>query len=307
VSGAPVTLRTTRRPARAARAWRITLAPAVILTAGACFATRQDVQLLQNDLGTMRTEQVRLDSLRGAQLDRVVATLGGVNDSLRAVSGRLGRFQADVQGELYNLGQQLITIQELTGQSQRRLQELRAGLEERSPGTLPPAGAGPAPAPAGGAGAPPAAGAVTPAAPATGGAVPAPASGPAGPAGPGPNQLYQLSLDQLRRGSASTARSGFEDLLRQYPTSDLAPDAQFYVAESWASSGNSAAADSAYLLVTTRYPASPRSATALYKHALIQLQQGRVTQGRAALDEVVRKYPRSDEAELARERLRALR
>lgn len=305
MSGAPVTLRTTRRPRWAARGWRITLAPAVVFAAGACFATRSDVQILQSDLGTLRVEQARRDSLRGAQLDHVVTTLGGVNDSLRVLSGRLGKFQGDVQGELYNLGQQLITIQELTGQSQRRLQELRAGLEERAPGTIGPA-AGTPPAPA-----------ATPAAPGAGtGATTSPAGAAAGspaagtvpvPAGPGPNQLYQLSLDQLRRGSAATARTGFEDLLRQYPTSDLAPDAQFYIAESWAASANAATADSAYLLVTSRYPTSPRAATALYKHALIQLQQGRVTQGRGALDEVVRKYPRSDEAELARERLRALR
>ncbi|MFL5576531.1 MAG: tol-pal system protein YbgF [Gemmatimonadaceae bacterium] len=307
-----MTLRTSRRPGWAARGWRITLAPAVLLAAGACFATRSDVQILQSDLGTLRAEQSRRDSLRAAQLDQVVATLGGVTDSLHAISGRFGSFQADVKGDLYNMGQQLITIQELTGQSQRRLQELRAGLEERAPGTVGPA---PLPAPAAAAGAPPAAGATTPAKPApTGASAGAAASAAAGaaaatsaPAGPGPNQLYQLSLDQLRRGSAATARTGFEDLLRQYPTSDLAPDAQFYVAESWASSGNSAAADSAYQLVTTRYPTSARAATALYKHALIQLQQGRVAQGRAALDEVVRKYPRSDEAELARERLRALR
>jgi TolA-binding protein len=61
------------------------------------------------------------------------------------------------------------------------------------------------------------------------------------------------------------------------------------------------------VLVTTRYPQSSRAPTALYKHALILLQAGRTAEGRDALDQVVRKYPRSDEAELARERLRALR
>ena len=310
-----VTRTWTRRPSGAARAIRLAAAPALALAAAGCFATRTDVQILQNDISTLRTETSQRDSTRAAQLDRVISTLGGVNDSLRAISTRVSKFQADVQGDLYQMGQQLITIQELTGQSQRRLQELRAGLEERA-GTGAPMGVAPvgpstsAPPPSAPAAAPsrlPAAAPAVPA-PATAAASGAAAGGTAPPAGgPGPNQLYQLSLDQLRRGSAGAARSGFEELLRQYPTSDLAPDAQFYVAESWASSGNNAAADSGYVLVTTRYPQSSRAPTALSKHALILLQAGRTAEGRDALDQVVRKYPRSDEAELARERLRALR
>ena len=277
--------------------------PVLALAASACFATRSDVQLLQSDIGTLRAEQARRDSLRGAQLDRVIATLGTVSDSLHASSNRLSQFQGDVRGELFSLGQQLIQIQELTGQSQRRLQELRAGLEERalsasqSPGAIvpgtPPVGAVAAPAPPG-------------ATSASGGAPPSPGAA-AGATPPGPNQLYQLSLDQLRRGSAAAARSGFQDLLRQYPSSDLAPDASFYIAESWASTGGTATADSVYQAVAQRYPTSTRAPTALYKHALILLQGGRATEGRAALQEVVNRYPRSDEAELARDRLRSPR
>ena len=37
----------------------------------------------------------------------------------------------------------------------------------------------------------------------------------AAPAAPGPAQLFQLSFDQLRRGSYGTARAGFEELLRR--------------------------------------------------------------------------------------------
>jgi len=287
---------TRRRGSLAARGRRALATPTLVLVTGACFATRSDVQLLQSDIGTLRTEQAQRDSLRGAQLDRVIATLGTVSDSLRVTSARLSQFQGDVRGELFSLGQQLIQIQELTGQSQRRLQELRAGLEERASSALPPtAGAAPGAAAVPGAGQP----ATAPVA-ATG----APA---ATAATPGPNQLYQLSLDQLRRGSAAAARAGFQDLLRQYPTSDLAPDASFYIAESWASSGGTATADSVYQAVAQRYPTSPRAPTALYKHALILIQGGRATEGRAALQEVVSRYPRSDEAELARDRLRSPR
>jgi len=297
VSARPLVRVSAARRAGRPRRVRATLAaPLLALSTGACFATRADVQLLQSDIVAMRAEQLQRDSARGVQLDRVMATLGAVGDSLRATGGRLTQFQGDVRGELFSLGQQLIQIQELTGQSQRRLQELRAGLEERLQ-------SGP-PAPTG---SPPATGTTPPPpAPAAGATVAPPAGAGVSP-GPGPNQLYQLSLDQLRRGSAVAARSGFQDLLRQYPTSDLAPDAQFYIAESLASTGNSAAADSVYQIVVQRYPGSQRASTALYKHALLLVQAGRSTEARIALQQVVSRYPRSDEAELARERLRTLR
>src|SRR5579862_7078038 len=111
------------------RAWRVILVPATVLVAGACFATREDVRLLQTQLQTYQTQNAQADSTRRAQLDRVIQQLGLVTDSLGDLGGRLNKFQGDIEGSVYSMGQQLIQIQELTGQSQRRLQELRAGLE----------------------------------------------------------------------------------------------------------------------------------------------------------------------------------
>jgi tol-pal system protein YbgF len=273
---------------------RIVIAPATVMVAGAC-ATRSDMQVLQNDLAIMRSETARADSAHRAQLDRVTAAVTALNDSVRTANTRVYRFQGDVQQTLYSIGQQLLAIQELTGQTQRRMQEFRSQVEQQQSGAMsagglgaPPVGAAPA-----GPAAPPGAGRSDSAA--------------GGPPAPGPNQLYQLSLDQLRRGSAGAARAGFEDLVRRYPTSDLAPEAQFYIAESYAAERNMTAADSAYAAVAERYPDSPRAPTALFKYALSLQRAGRLAQARQTLDRIVQKYPRSDEAELARDRLRSLR
>jgi tol-pal system protein YbgF len=269
--------RAARRPASAARALR--LAPAIALLAtSACFATQSDVRVLQTDVATMRAERVRSDSLTREQVSQIVASLSAVSDSMRALSARMLKFQGDMREDLYGFGQQLITIQELTGQSQRRLQELRSSLEERQQQLA------------------------AERAQAVGDTT-AQAAG----ATPGPNQLFQSSLDQLRRGSAGAARAGFEELLRQHPTSDVADDAQFYVAEAFSAEGNVAAADSAYGIVVTQYPQSPRAPTALYKRALSFEARGNATAARAALNELIQKYPRSDEATLARERLKTPR
>ena len=269
-----------RRAARIARR----LAPAAFLAAGACVATRNDVRVLQNDLRVMRAESAQADSMRRLQINAALLAIGQANDSLRTLSARLAKFQGDVRGDIYAMNQQLIQIQELTGQSQRRLQELRASVEARSQEAAAPV---PAPAPTGG--------------------DTAHAAGPPAPAGPGPNQLFQLALDQLRRGSAAAARAGFQDLLRQYPTADVAADAQFYLGQAYETEGNAAAADSAYAAVVARYPKSSRAPTALYKRATALERQGKVQAARAAFDQIVKQYPNSDEAVLAKERLRVLR
>jgi TolA-binding protein len=191
------------------------------------------------------------------------------------VSARLAKLQGDVQNDHYEMGRQVLQLQELSGQSQRRMQELRASLEERNQ-----------------------AASVAP-------QMPGDSSRPA-PAGPGPAQLYQSSLDQLRRGSAGVARGGFEELLKNYPTYEDAPEAMVYIAETYAKERNQVAADSVYGLVIQRYPKSPKVATALYKRALSMKAAGRKVDARAAFDRILKDFPNSDEAELARGQLRTL-
>ena len=252
------------------------LAPAALaLATGACFATRSDVRILQDDITKFRATQQQADSARAAQLTEVVAMLGQVNDSLRSANARVARWQADARGDIRNIQEQLVQIQELTGASQQRLLELRRDMEERNQQPAP----------------------VAP--------IPGDTSKvPAQPAGPGPATLYKLSVDQMNRGSHSTARTGFQDLLNQYPNSDLAPDPQYYIGETLQAEGNTTAADSVFSLVVSKYPSAPRAATALYKHGLILQKAKRDREARQAFQAVVDKYPRSDEAALAREQLR---
>jgi len=263
------------------------LAPVAFLVAGACVATSSDVDALRASVNDLKAQSIHSDSARDAQLAKASADLAALDDSVRALSARVAKMNGDVRGDLYAIGQQLLQIQELTGQSQRRLQELRASLEQRGAEIT-------APAPA------PAASAASAAGTAAGAAPPPPAPGT-----PGPNEIFQLSLDQLRRGSTTTARSGLTTLIQQYPQSDLVPDAQFYIAESWDKEGKAAQADSAYALVVAKYPQSPRAATALYKRARAMDAKGNHTGARALYTQLVQTYPRSDEAALAREQLRA--
>ena len=199
---------------------RALLAPAVLLTAGACFATRNDVRLLQSDLQVVRTEATtaradaeKREAIQQARIDSTLASIAHalrmVGDTVRSMHTTTMRLRGDVREDLVAIRQQLITVEARVGASAQRIQELRAGLEadatERAAQpidtTRPPVATG------------------------------------APTASPGPAQLNELALEQLRGGRWGAARGAFGALLAQYPRSDLAPDALFGIGQAYEKEG----------------------------------------------------------------------
>jgi len=267
------------RHSRTPRMRAISLASSSVvlaLSTTACFATTGDVRTLQDELRALRSSIAQADTARKAQADTAMSLITRANDSLRIFSARFAAFQANVSGGLYDMNRQLLQIQELSGQSQRRLQELRASMESRVEAMN-------APAPT---------------------SSPTDTSKAAATGGPGPAQLFQIAFDQMQRGSFGVARSGFQDLLAKYPSFEEAPTAQLYVGQSFAEEKNMSAADSVYQLVVTKYPQSKAAATALYKYALSLIAQKKTAPAKVALNRIVKDYPNSDEASLARDLLR---
>jgi tol-pal system protein YbgF len=284
-----------------------------------CFATRSDLRIVQGDLLAIRAELLRADTARSRQLGELAQQLRGAQDSLLRLSSRSNKFEGDSREGLYATKEQLLQIQVLLGQSTDRIRQLQAQLEATAESnaaavTTPPTTT-PVTPPAGTTGRPnrstpatrPPATTPSPTTAAPPASLPRDTGMVAPPTTPGPNQLYQLALDQLRRGSASTARAGFQDFLRQYPTNDLAPDAQFYIAEAYASEKNVTAADAAYDEMARRYPTSPKAPTAVYKRAKALVEGGNGATARPILEGLIARWPRSDEAELAQELLRTVR
>jgi len=243
--------------------------------ATACMASKSDVRLLQDEMRSMRASIAHADTTQRAKTDSALQLITRANDSLRVLSTRVNGFQASVSSELFEMGRQLLQIQELTGQSQRRIQELRAAWESRAAEANVPTTA------------------------------PGDSSKQQAQQGPGPYQLYVMSLDQLRRGSYGTAREGFQQLLSQYPTFEEAASAQLYIGEAYAYERNEAAADSVYQVVVSKYPQSPKAANALYKRALLLKGAGKEADAKALLQRIVKEFPRSDEASIAHDLLAA--
>jgi len=121
-----------------------------------------------------------------------------------------------------------------------------------------------------------------------------------------PEALYEAALRQFRRGSYETARAGLDEFLEQYPSHELAPDAQYFRAETFAEAGGLDEALEEYARVLELYPNSRRAPTALYKSGLIELQKGNVDDARTYFQRVVQGYPDSDEIDLAERELTRL-
>ena len=239
-------------------------------------ALKGDVQKVETEVAALRMETAQRDSIRAARLNEVLELQQRIMDSLGTSIAATQRSVTSIQGalsqDLYRIQQQLVQVQELTGQSQQRLSELRSQLETRSQQTAPPPDSGAA---------------------------------PSNPGSPSADQMYEASLQQLRRGSVATARMGFRQLIQAHPQSPKVADAMYFIGESWAAEAPDSAARY-YEQVVTTYPTSTRAPGALYKLGLLAERRRDVAAARAYFTRVARDYPRSEEAALVPDKLKAL-
>ena len=260
---------------------RAGLAGVLIVTAGC--ATSGAVKRVETQVAVLRAQMTRQDSARAAELGRVIQLQQRILDSLDSGREMLRQFRGEVGQQLLEVQQQLVQVQELTGQSQRRLAEMKRQLDDRGERLAMMDSAPPAPA-----------------AVADTARVPVPAGTPT------PDQLYQSSLQELRRGSLATARVGFREFLKTYPTHAQVPDALYFMGETFAVE-NSDSAAAYYRQVVERFQASDRAPTALYKTGLLAERRQNRPAAQAAYQRVIQEYPRSPEANLARDHLAALK
>lgn len=232
------------------------LAPIVCAAAmaGGC-ATKRDVRDLQMELGRMRAQQ---DSLY--QEIRRQNTL--LADSVRGGAELVRSTRAQLSNQIRQLNDVVLAMQQLLGQTQQRITELR----ERAEAAQQPAGE-------------------------TGNA----------------EELYRAGASKLQEKSATAARIAFEQFLTQYSTHELAPDAQFGLAETYVLDGELEAAVTNFVRVAEAYPTSNRAAEALYRAGRVSEERNRRTDARTYYQRVIQRYANSDSARLARERLNRLR
>jgi tol-pal system protein YbgF len=121
-----------------------------------------------------------------------------------------------------------------------------------------------------------------------------------------PSKLYDTAYQDLVRGQYSLAREGFLEFLRRYPQSTLADNAQYWIGESYYSQQQYARAAAEFAEVMDTYANSDKVPGAMLKRAFALISMSKRADARSLLEQLIKKYPNSQEAELARARLKDL-
>ena len=123
---------------------------------------------------------------------------------------------------------------------------------------------------------------------------------------PAPDVLYNNALRDYNGAKNDLAIQEFNDYVKFYPNTDLAGNAYFYLAEIQFKAGDYQKAVANYDLVLQNFPGGNKAAAAQLKKGFALLELGKENEGTQELKHVVQRYPRTNEATQARERLRKL-
>jgi tol-pal system protein YbgF len=123
---------------------------------------------------------------------------------------------------------------------------------------------------------------------------------------PPPDVLYNNALRDYNAGKNDLAKQEFSDYVRFYPTTDLAGNSYFYLAEIDFKQGNYQEAIKNYDQVLQNFPTGNKAPSSDLKKGLALIELGQKDDGIAELRHVIQRYPRSNEALQAREKLRKM-
>jgi len=120
------------------------------------------------------------------------------------------------------------------------------------------------------------------------------------------NKAYTAALDQFKLGNYSLAVSAMQGFLVTYPSSPLAPNAQYWIGMAHSGQRDYKSAIAAQRKLLSDWPDSPKAPDALLSIASAQETMGDRTAARKTLEELIAKYPASSSAASAKQRLAVL-
>jgi tol-pal system protein YbgF len=235
-----------------------------------------NISRLNSEMGGLQKIVQEVQANTGSRIDTMTQQTQGLSDNLQDVQARVGK-----------LSQQLTDVQ-------NTLQSIDAKIStpnNMAPGSSSPVGSAP------GSG--------------TGDS----GSGSAGPATSQPissmppvsaDTLYLNALRDFTTGKYDLSRQEFSDYVKNFPTNDLAGNAQFYLGEIDYAQNQFPEAINQYDNVLTNYPKSFKLPASLLKKGLAEIEMGKKTAATRDLRDVVRRFPGSDEARRAQAKLREL-
>jgi len=212
----------------------------------------------------------------GTRLDSTATQVSGITDNLSDMQQRLSKQSAqlaDLQSSIQSLDAKV------------------SALAQPAPSTNPNSGAGPGTVPGGTSATPPAGSTAAP---------------PSAPPPPSAQNLYDSALHDILTKKYDLAQSEFQDYLKFFPKTDYASNAVFYLGEIAFVQQRYPEALDHYSDVIANFPASFKLGAARYKRGVTYIAMGDKPKGIADLRAVTRLFPKTDEDQAARTKLREL-
>jgi tol-pal system protein YbgF len=215
----------------------------------------------------------RLDAMNAQQSD---ANLGQLRDDLRFLRG-------DIEKLRFDLDARDRSSKELFSNLDRRLSQLESGggaaagvsmgapaatVATNTPGTLAPA-----------------------------------ATPKAAVATPEEERAYLGTFDMLKNGKYDDAIKGFRGMLDQWPQGRYADNGWYWMGEAQMVKRDFAGAANSFQSLVQGFASSPKMADGLYKLGVAQVELKKNAEAKASLQRVIRDYPSTNAANLAKQKL----
>ena len=269
----------------------LVLAGVAASAASADAQSRREMQMMA-DIRMLQEQTQQLQQQLQAALDQIGTTLKAISGRLDEQTAQTRKAFADQKLVVDQFGTDLRIVRERIDESNVRITALSQeveGLRLAIP-QFPTAGQ-PPPDPN-----------------ALGGAQPSlePASSiPTAAVAPGmsPQRMFNTALADFTAGQWNLCIQGFDYYLRSFSRTDAADDAQWYIGECYYSDGKNVEAIDAYSRVITNFPTGDRVPDAYYKRGIALSALGNVDRAKESFETLMKMYPDSDLARLAKQRL----
>ena len=120
------------------------------------------------------------------------------------------------------------------------------------------------------------------------------------------NDLYRSAKQAYDKGDFNTAREEFQKLLKEFPKSENADNAQFWIGEIYYREKWYEKAILEYQKVIEKYPKGNKVTASLLKQGFAFFNLGDKSNARLILSELIKKYPKSNEAKIAERKLKGI-
>ncbi len=241
------------------------------------------VQLLTDQLQKMQqSNDERMGVLKNLietntdSVNKMTAALAAMQKTLQAQNGDTQAKVDQISGQIQSLNDSVDELKARLGKLQKQLEDIQTAQQNMAAQAVPATAAAAQPT-----------------------ATPQPQAPPA-------DILYANALRDYNAARYDLAVQQFSEYLKFYSNTDLAGNAQFYIADVEYRQGNFEAAVADYDKVLEQFPGGNKAAASQLKKGFALLELGQKDAGVRELNSLINRYPKALEAQQARDRLRKL-